>query len=166
MEIIDKETLHKLAQKYSQESIASAVIDIVVDDSDVNVEKECDLAEEMVKYIRNLEGIRIRLKEIHWSTTSNFEHEQTDQLIGAVMSFEDEIAEAFMGVCGFRFKPGEIVPMFPQCSEYKDVISLLSNSTLYMINKLSSNLMFLGVIDKLEDLYAYTNKMSYLSTQE
>jgi hypothetical protein len=165
MEIIDKEALHKLAQKYSQESMASAVIDIVMGDSIVE-DDNSDMVESMVMYIRTLEGIRIRLKEIHWSTKSNFEHEQTDMLIGAVMSFEDEIAEAFMGVCGFRFKPGEIVPMFPQCNEYKDVIKILSNITLYMINKLSSNIVFLGVIDKLEDLYAYVNKMTYLSTQE
>lgn len=165
MEIIDKEALHKLAQKYSQESMASAVIDIVMGDSIVD-DDNSDMVESMVMYIRTLEGIRIRLKEIHWSTKSNFEHEQTDMLIGAVMSFEDEIAEAFMGVCGFRFKPGEIVPMFPQCNEYKDVIKILSNITLYMINKLSSNIVFLGVIDKLEDLYAYVNKMTYLSTQE
>lgn len=165
MEIIDKEALHKLAQKYSQESMASAVIDIVMGDSIVE-DDNSDMVESMVMYIRTLEGIRIRLKEIHWSTKSNFEHEQTDTLIGAVMSFEDEIAEAFMGVCGFRFKPGEIVPMFPQCNEYKDVIKILSNITLYMINKLSSNIVFLGVIDKLEDLYAYVNKMTYLSTQE
>jgi hypothetical protein len=145
--------------------MASAVIDIVMGDNIVD-DDNSDMVESMVMYIRTLEGIRIRLKEIHWSTKSNFEHEQTDMLIGAVMSFEDEIAEAFMGVCGFRFKPGEIVPMFPQCNEYKDVIKILSNITLYMINKLSSNIVFLGVIDKLEDLYAYVNKMTYLSTQE
>jgi hypothetical protein len=165
MEIIDKETLHKLSQKYSQESMASAVIDIVLGDTVVE-DSNSDMAESMLMYIRSLEGIRIRLKEIHWSTKSNFEHEQTDALISAVMSFEDEIAEAFMGVCGFRFKPGEIVPVFPQCKDYKEVINLLSNNTLYMINKLSTNIVFIGVIDKLEDLYAYVNKMNYLSTQE
>lgn len=165
MEIIDKETLQKLTQKYSQESMASAVISIVMGD---DVSKDCnsDMAESMVMYIRSLEGIRIRLKEIHWSTKSNFEHEQTDILMSAVMSFEDEIAEAFMGVCGFRFKPGEIVPVFPQQNDYKDVIKILSDNTLYMINKLSENVVFVGVVDKLEDLYVYVNKMNYLSTQE
>lgn len=165
MEIIDKETLKLLAQKYSDESMATAVIDVVMSNND-SVKEDNNVAEELLLYIRFIEGVRIRLKEIHWSTKSNFEHEQTDYAGAVIMSCEDEIAEAFMGVCGYKFVPGQIVPSFPQEKEYDEVLRQLAIATLNMIKKLMGDGIYIGVVNKLEDLYSQLNKMMYLSTQE
>lgn len=165
MEFIDKELLKNIGKKYSDESMASAVIDIVMSD-DNSVKEECNPAEDLVRFIQLLEGVRIRLKEIHWSTKYNFEHEQTDLMGAILMSKEDEIAEVFMGMCGFRFVPGQIVPIFPKENGYREILNLLAIATLDMIKKLLTNVAYVGVIKELEDLYAQINKMTYLSTQE
>lgn len=165
MEFVDKETLRLMGEKYKDETMAAAVIDIVMSDREIEDKSETP-AENVLKFIQYLEGVRIRLKEIHWSTKYNFEHEQTDIASSIIMGHEDDIAEAFMGVCEYRIKPGQIVPIFPKDNDYRDILNSLSIAILDSIKKLSVCPAYLGVINRLEDLYTHINKMMYLSTQE
>ena len=164
MDFIDKETLHTLAKKYNENDITNAVVSIVMSGES---EQDCKSCEEyLLEYIRVVEGVRVRLKEIHWSTKSSTIHQLTDGLTAMIMSFEDEITEAFMGVCGFKVKVGQIVPIIPEASEHDDIIDYLSMQTLGIIKVLINDYRFLGVTHKLEDLYFELNKFRYLATQE
>ena len=164
MDIIDKETLHKLAQKYEQESIATAIVDIIVNDSDKKENNDNGIT--LLNYIQFIEGVRVRLKEIHWSTKSATEHEQTDYAISSITTLEDEIAEAFMGVMNYRIVPGQIVPVYPSSENYKDILNDLSIQTLNVLKIFSQYPQLCGVVSKFEDMYVLLNKLMYLSEQE
>ena len=164
MEYIDKETLSQLAQKYKDTTMAAAVIDIVMDTTD---EKSGTGYPEMIlSFIQKLEGVRIRLREIHWSTKSATEHEQTDNAMSVLIAMEDEIAESFMGLCDYRIQPGQIVPIFPETASYGEILKLMSRDTLQLIQALQNAPIFIGLLNKLEDLYVTLNKLTYLSKQE
>ena len=64
----------------------------------------------VLDYIRDIEGYRVRLREIHWSTKSHAEHKLTDDLISTFESHEDAVAEIAMGLLGVRIQVGEVVP--------------------------------------------------------
>lgn len=166
MEFIDKETLSKLTQKYKDTTMASAVIDIVMATGEQDERTESGYPEMILTFIQKLEGVRIRLREIHWSTKSATEHEQTDQAMSLLMVHEDEIAESFMGLCDYRIQPGQIVPIFPDSADYRSLLKVFSEETLQLIKSLQQHSIFVGIISKLEDLYVALNKLMYLSKQE
>ena len=165
MDFIDKETLNKLAQKYKQESMAAAVIDIVVNNDNTSVEKN-DYGVMLLSYIQFIEGVRVRLKEIHWSTKSATEHEQTDYAIASITSLEDEIAESFMGIMDYRIRPGQLIPVYPSSEQYKDVLNDLSLQTLNVMKVFGELPALSGVVSKFEDMYVLLNKLVYLAEQE
>ena len=120
----------------------------------------------LLSYIQFIEGVRVRLKEIHWSTKSATEHEQTDYAIASITSLEDEIAESFMGIMDYRIRPGQLIPVYPSSEQYKDVLNDLSLQTLNVMKVFSELPALSGVVSKFEDMYVLLNKLVYLAEQE
>jgi DNA-binding ferritin-like protein len=162
MEFVDKETLKMLTKKYSDNDIAGAVVSIVVNDES----EQMTLEEYVLKFIRTLEGARVRAKELHWNTKSSTIHDLMDHLIAMITSFEDDIAECFMGICKFRIKVGQVVPDIPDVSDHIELIDYLSVQTLSLMKMLIHDIKYIGLNRKLEDMYCELNKLSYLATQE
>jgi hypothetical protein len=163
MEFIGKETLKSLSDRYDNNDILGAVSKILAGGIEKNTSSEDEC---ILKYIQILEGTRTRLKELHWNTKSSTIHELMDSLSSFVISNEDDIAEAFMGVCGYRIKVGQIVPIIPDVCDHIEIIEYLSSETLFLIKKLLNNVKYVGITKLLEDIYCGLNKYAYLATQE
>lgn len=163
MEFLDRETLKCIAKGYDDSAIASAVVKIVTSDNEADTPS---LEECVLKYIRILEGTRVRVKEIHWSAKSSTVHMLMDSLSAFIMSYEDAIAESFMGVCGFRIKVGQVVPEIPEISDHEDIVEYLSIQTMGLLRLLVQDPKYIGLTKKLEDMYCELNKFTYLATQE
>lgn len=163
MDILDKETLKSMAKRYSNNDMGNAFVKIVVSDNDTETmsPEEC-----VLKYIRILEGVRIRVKELHWSTKSSTVHQLMDSVSCMIMGYEDIIAEAFMGICGFKLKVGQVVPDIPEISDHVEIIEYLSTQTLNLLRMIMSDVRYIGISHKLEDMYCELNKFAYLATQE
>ena len=77
-----------------------------------------------MEVINKLEGIKTRLKELHWNVTKRdlVQHRFIDEVLDEVMSYQDDIAEdlqSFLGV----IQIGTLSPILP---EEKDLCSVLN----------------------------------------
>lgn len=115
--------------------------------------------------IRSLEGHKIRIREIHWSTPKHSEHVLTDDIIKELDSFEDSIAEQVMGLNDFRISVAEISNVvFPDASQLKEVLSSLLNTILKFKTTIEKDPKFSGVISLIDDFVGNISKYLYLET--
>lgn len=163
----DRVLLENLGNKYGNDVVASALMSIAArkyGQISNNKDGRSLPQEAVLEYIKYLEGVRIRLREIHWSVDKNSLHKLTDDMISEIEKTEDDIAEDLMGFCGFRIKVGEVVPNIPSASELGAVISELTEKTIELEASIEGDKKFNGIINVLDDLIHYLNKSDYLST--
>ena len=114
----DRVLLEALTDKYGRDLVATAMLSIANltgDAGETDVEEGGGSCENCVlEFIKFLEGARIRMRELHWQAERNSEHKLTDDIISTLESTEDSIAEDFMGICNFRIKVGQVVPVMPE----------------------------------------------------
>ena len=122
------------------------------------------LRDDALNYIKDLEGFRIRLREIHWQTERHSEHKLTDDLISTFESHEDEVAEIVMGLLGVRIKVGEVVPNIPQAEDLKGLLEAALNSAVHMKASLASSPGYSALDSLLDDFMQSISKGRYLQT--
>ena len=160
----DRILLESLEDKYGRESLASAIALLA---NRTNVEEPSITPQEAVlDYIMYLEGLRIRLREIHWESERNARHTLTDSMISDVESFEDGIAENLMGICGFRIHVGNIVPKITTMVDLCDLLDEFSKLTLQLCASLESNPEYTGIVNELEDMMNKIGRWKYLATMQ
>ena len=123
------------------------------------------MRKDLLDYICSLHGYLIRLKEIHWSTSSNAEHLLCDEVMDMVGECEDELAESAMGLYGVKIKVGELKPHLPNAEELKAMLRELVGETIEMKRKLSKD-SEAGLCNVLDDVICQANKFMYRSTQK
>ncbi len=119
---------------------------------------------EVLEYIKKLEGFRIRLREIHWSTERHAEHVLTDNLMGMLTTHEDEVAEVSMGLFGVRIKVGQVVPTLPEGTDVKSILSEVFRAALDLKTKIEDNPQYSGLANVLDDCLQQICKGKYLET--
>lgn len=155
----DKNSVSAIGKIVSDDSVEH-----VKSDSKETVVSETSISEAILDYIKFLEGSRIRLRELHWSTTNKSEHLLTDSLMEEVEKFEDEFAEELMGILGVRIKVGDINAEIPDKKSTLDILDNLTDSTLVMRASLEDDVRYLGTISLIDDFLHILNKSKYLET--
>ena len=174
----DRRLLEAFEEKYTPQELLTAIQEIktkgnligspaIVVDSNNTV--GTSLPEAILLYIKKLEGYRIRLREIHWSTENKSKHELSDSLMSMLADYEDSIAEEAMGIFGIRVKVGDIVPEIPEGRDIKSILTSLTNDTLTLLASLEpsegeTSTLSGGIPSILEDIMHDLNKSKYLET--
>ncbi len=172
----DRRLLEDFEEKYTPQELLNTIQQIKGNLSPTPQTIEDDknstavsIPEAILLYIKKLEGYRLRLREIHWSTTKKAEHELSDDLMSDLTDYEDSIAEEAMGIFGVRVKVGDVVPEIPEAKDLKSLLSALSNDTLTLLASLEpemgkTNIPSGGIPSILEDIIHDLNKSKYLET--
>ena len=160
----DRMLLEHLEDKYGTDAIATAIMAI----ANKKFDEEPEIVspqEAVLDFIKYLEGVRIRLREIHWEAERNSKHVLTDGIISSLEEAEDNIAEDLMGVCGFRIKVGFIVPTMTNQVELGALLDELLEQVCTLCASLENGPdMFGGIINELDDLKHDIAKWKYLGT--
>ena len=154
-------------QKYSQGEIANMVTKLSSNSEHLYEEpkqEENDVRLNVLEYIKKIEGFRIRLREIHWSTQKHSEHVLTDDLIKEFEEHEDSVAEVCMGVLGVRIKVGEVIPTLPEETTLKDLLVTALLAAVELKRNVETSPNFAGLVNLLDDFVQEISKGKYLET--
>lgn len=123
------------------------------------------MKKEFVNFICEIHGYLIRVKELHWHTSSNSEHLQCDDFHSELMELEDEFTECCMGLEGKKFEIGKLLPMLPNSTSFETVLSEFEKDVL-KIKKTLSDIKYSGITNVLDDMVKLANKYKYRVTQK
>jgi hypothetical protein len=119
----------------------------------------------IVDFICSLHGYQIRIKEIHWNTTSNAEHLLCDEVLDCVSDCEDRFTECAMGLEGVHFKIGDLKPMLPHSTSLLSMLKEMEKEILEMEDSLTSK-NDKGLVNVLDELLENCGKFKYRATQD
>lgn len=159
----DRMLLESLEDKYGTDAIATAIMAIANKQNMVE-EESITPQEAVLDFIKYIEGVRIRIRELHWVAERNSRHMLTDDIISTLEEFEDNIAEDLMGVCGFRVQVGAIVPTMTTQVELSPLLCELHEAVVQLCASLESDKLYGGIVNELEDLMHSIGKWKYLAT--
>ena len=162
----DRVILESLSEEYGVDLLASAII--AANNGEEEVEEvshqvEPSAEEYVLEYIKRLEGYRIRIREFHWDAKTHSLHLLADSLMEDLESYEDSIAEDFMGLVGYRIQVGAVVPRLPKATEIKALIDEIINDSLFLKNKIESLPKWTGIVNLIDDCVHMLNKSKYLA---
>lgn len=161
----DRMILEGLEDKYGTDAIAQVIMTMANKNIEQTDEDCCISPQEAVlDYIKYIEGVRIRLREIHWETDVHSKHILTDEMIGSLEDFEDNIAEDLMGVCGFRLKIGSIVPTMTTQVDLSALLCELKENTVQLCACIENDDNFSGIVNEIDDMLHKIGKWEYLAT--
>lgn len=118
-----------------------------------------------IDFICSLHGYQIRLKEIHWNTTSNHIHLLCDEILDCVSDNEDRVTECLMGMDGVHFKIGDLKPLLPNSTELIPMLKELEKEVVDFRKKMDSDNHF-GIVSILDDMLESCNKYKYRASQK
>ena len=159
----DRMLLESLEDKYGTDAIATAIMTIANKQNAVE-EDVVTPQEAVLDFIKYIEGVRIRLRELHWVAERNSKHMLTDDIISSLEEFEDNIAEDLMGVCGFRIQVGAVVPTMTNQVELSPLLCELHEAVVQLCACLENDKLYGGIVNELEDLMHDIGKWKYLAT--
>jgi len=162
----DRVLLEDLEQKYGIDALSSAIIAIANQQNGVEERAgSTSPTEAVLDFIKYIEGVRIRLREMHWATEVHAQHTLTDSIISTLEDTEDNIAEDLMGVCGFRIKVGAVVPLMTNQVELESLLDELHEKVSQLTAALENGGdTYGGIVNVLEDLMHQIGKWRYLAT--
>ena len=160
----DRVLLESLEDKYGTDAIATAIMAIANCQNTEIHEKVITPQEAVLDFIKYIEGVRIRLRELHWSTERHSSHILTDDIISALEECEDNIAEDLMGICGFRIKVGAVVPTMTNQVELNALLCELHEAVVRLCASIENDKFYGGIVNELEDLMHDIGKWKYLAT--
>lgn len=164
----DRVLLEDLNTKYGSDLMANAIIAIANSkDENGNIPEPTRSREDIVlDFIRFIEGARIRFRELHWELERNAEHKLTDDIISELESVEDNIAEDFMGVVGYRIKVGQLVPFMPKSSALEPCLDETLTWCKTVKECISDDSSYDGIVNEIDDLIHFLRKSKFLSTMK
>lgn len=107
-------------------------------------------------------GSALRLREIHFNTAIQAQHNLTNDVMPALTDYSDSVMEQCMGMFG---RPGMniINPVISSKSDIKEVLTELRNTVISFRKGICDNHTFAGMCTIVDDLIADINKWIYLS---
>lgn len=120
---------------------------------------------EYINFICSIHGFLIRIKEIHWNTTSNAEHLLCDEIQDDFMKCEDDFTECCMGIEGKHFQIGKLLPILPNSETMVPLLKEIENDILAMKKKCNDTTES-GLQNVLDDMMQCVNKYKYRATQK
>lgn len=111
-------------------------------------------------YANFLEGVKTRVKNIHWGELDNSKHVYLDDLIDELLDYEDKIMEA--GQSGFgRFGDGEINGEKIEENDPIKLIDLIIERTKDFHEVIEDNIDYIGEMSWIEDFLATLKQTKY-----
>lgn len=117
-----------------------------------------------LKILQNIEGYHQALKMIHWSTDNKSEHLLSDEIESAMLSYEDALAENFMGALDVRYGVGDLKTMLPSSSSLKDLLNEMQEDMIEFREEVGEDTKYCGIINIIDDIFTDINKWKYLAT--
>lgn len=153
-----------IAKKYNVIPVGdNNVIVDVTDTEDLTVN-------DITQYIMNFETYISRLKELHWSALDDKTHVLTDDLIEKFSSYQDSLAEDYMGYCGKKFGLGFLSGACEcECQTLPDLLNKLGEDTNLMyevINGGDYGNSLKGIEHTLNEITDTINTYLYKETQK
>lgn len=111
-------------------------------------------------YLNFIEGVKTRIKNIHWSEEDNSKHAYLDELAYEVSDFEDKFAEAGQSEFG-RFGDGEIVGEQIDVNDPIELVDLLFERTEELRAILDGDPDYNGEISWIDDFLATLKQSKY-----
>jgi Sec7-like guanine-nucleotide exchange factor len=115
----------------------------------------------VVDFISLLEGWKTRCKNLHWSAPSKDIHEYLDEFHDILSSFQDSIAENYMGIEG-TIEPNTVVGTLCEATNANDFINQVKDKTLDFYGSLPIELTYKGIVSESENFIYNINKYIYL----
>lgn len=127
----------------------------------IDIEKAKDLMYGVfADYANFLEGVKTRIKNIHWGELDNSKHVYLDDLIDELLDYEDKIMEA--GQSGFgRFGDGEINGEKIEENDPIKLIDLIIERTKDFHKVIEDNIDYIGEMSWIEDFLATLKQTKY-----
>lgn len=122
------------------------------------------MKKEHIDFICNLHGYLIRLKEIHWNTTSNAQHLLCDEISDSLSDCEDRFTECAMGISNTHFKVGDLKPYLPNSKELIPMLKELESEIVSFRKTLNESEW--GLTNVLDDMLESCGKYKYRATQK
>lgn len=118
-----------------------------------------------IDFICALHGYSIRVKEIHWNTSSDSEHTLCDEINSCIGSSEDEFTECCMGIEGKHFQIGKLLPMLPNSESLLPLLKEMEKDVLKMKEECNDTTES-GLKSILDIMIKNINKYKYRATQK
>lgn len=127
---------------------------------EVEKSENSEVKELFKNFLNFIEGVKTRLKNVHWTEENNSKHGYLDDLSEDVSEFEDQIAEA--GQAGFgRFKDEEIKGEEIKESDPVKLCDLIFDKTTEFRENLNSKDDYNGEISWIDDFLALLKQTKY-----
>lgn len=117
----------------------------------------------ILNYIKELEGYKIQIKNLHWNAPNIQIHEQLDNLLNTLADYQDNVLEDAIGIYGHHVY--FVINNVNIPTHLKDSISLIEKlfvvvSVFY--NSLEEAVSLCGIRGETETLIHELNKFTYL----
>lgn len=122
--------------------------------------------EAILNYLKFLEGIRINIKGIHWSTRETKTHKVSSDLIKILDELQDSIAEDMQGFYGMRLKVGDLIPTDSKLESLPDIIKVVLNETIVLKASIVDIDGLDGIVSILDSAMHDLNVGRYLESME
>ena len=123
-----------------------------------------ELKEITLNFLSECEGYHQLCKGLHWSTSNKAEHLLVDNIDDEVLSFQDRVAEAVMGMTNDKFGIGELKTLLPNSKTVESMLNELEEDTLSFKDGIGEDNKRSGLINILDELLESINKFKYLRT--
>ena len=116
----------------------------------------------MLKVENRLQGIRTRLKELHYSASNMDIHKLTDEFLEEFDEFDDSLMENSQALWG-TIKVGELNPELPKSENFSELLTDLRGILIAIKKESKDDLMWSGIINIVDDFLSTINRYIYLT---
>lgn len=115
-----------------------------------------------VKFLNQIAGFNIRIKELHWNAKTTAEHELCDKITDTLRDMQDKTAEELQTLYG-KIKPGDTQPIIPKAVTTKSFLAELLTAVQEYYKYSETEEKFVGIKANLESYISDINTYDYLS---
>ena len=114
-----------------------------------------------INFLCQIEGWKTKCKNLHWAAQNDSIHRRLDDLADALSSYQDALAEDYMGING-RVRPDILTGISSNAIEPNTFISEIIENTLSFYSQIDSSVVYAGIKSETETFIHNLNKIKYL----
>lgn len=157
--IEEADAFKSLVEKWNDEGKINLIEEPVMIDYELQ-KSENKRKNEFKDYVNFLEGLKTRIKGIHWHEEDNSKHKYLDDFTDEVVEFEDELSEAGQSEFG-RFDVSDIKGEQIDEEDPIALVDLTIDRTKEFRNKLDGDENYVGEVSWIDDFLAVLKQTKY-----
>ena len=114
-----------------------------------------------INFLCQIEGWKTKCKNLHWAAQNDSIHKRLDDLADILSSYQDALAEDYMGING-RVRPDILIGISSNAIEPNTFISEIIENTLSFYSQIDSSVVYAGIKSETETFIHNLNKIKYL----